>query len=203
VVLEAAGVARARLLLVTAPAAVVAGQIARLARGIRPGLEVIARAESAEEMASLHEEGVDIVVQPQFEAGLQITRQALLRLGLSVGRIHRYTDAVRRELYLPLRREDTPFDRLDLLRDAFNLADIVSFTVEPGSPLAGKSLAQSMVRTRTGAVVVGLLRHGQVIRTPPADFVLQAGDEVAVMGEHSERDAFSAPVAAPGRSEDL
>ncbi len=203
VVLEAAGVARARLLLVTAPAAVVAGQIARLARGIRPGLEVIARAESAEEMASLHEEGVDIVVQPQFEAGLQITRQALLRLGLSVGRIHRYTDAVRRELYLPLRREDTPFDRLDLLRDAFNLADIVSFTVEPGSPLAGKSLAQSMVRTRTGAVVVGLLRHGQVIRTPPADFVLQAGDEVAVMGEHSERDAFSALVAAPGRSEDL
>ncbi|MBE0617344.1 MAG: NAD-binding protein, partial [Proteobacteria bacterium] len=124
IVLEAAGTTRARLLLITAPAAIVARSIARLARHLRPGLPIVARAEGVAELADLRAEGVEMVVQPEFEAGLQMTRQALLRLGVSVDRIHQYTDAVRRELYAPLREEDAGFDRLDLFQEALHLLEL-------------------------------------------------------------------------------
>ncbi len=197
VVLEAAGTAQARLLLVTAPAAITARNIARLGRQIQPELAVVARAEGLEQMTALHGEGVEVVVQPEFEAGLQMTRQALLRLGVPRERIHRYTDAVRRESYAPLQEEDAGFDRLELFRDALHLLEMSWVPISPGSALAGRTLEESAARTRTGASVVGLLRNGVLHRAPGPGFRLLAGDEVAVIGEPEERASFEALTAAP------
>jgi CPA2 family monovalent cation:H+ antiporter-2 len=197
VVLAAAGVHEARLLLITAPGAIAAQSITRLARQLQPGLTVVARAEGVEQMTTLHEEGVEMVVQPEFEAGLQMTRQALLRLGVPVERIHQYTDTVRRTLYAPLRQEDGDFGRLDLFRDALHMPELTWTLVQPGSPLAGRTLAENAVRKRTGAYVVGVLRNGKLHRAPDGEFRLLEGDEVAVMGEPRERDAFQALATPP------
>jgi CPA2 family monovalent cation:H+ antiporter-2 len=200
IVLEAAGTARARLLLITAPAAIVARNIARVARHFRTGLPIVARAEGVDEMADLRAEGVEMVVQPEFEAGLQMTRQALLRLGVSVDRIHQYTDAVRRQLYAPLREQDADFDRIDLFRDALHLLDLTWAEVPPGSPLAGASLGESAIRTCTGTSVVAAVRDGALHRAPSAAFRLQVGDRLAVIGEPAERAALQrllAPLPAP------
>jgi len=197
VVLEAAGVADARLLLVTAPASIIACNIARLARQLQPGLAVVARAEGLEQMAALHGEGVEMVVQPEFEAGLQMTRQALLRLGVPRERIHRYTDAVRRESYAPLQEEDAGFDRLEMFREAMQLLELTWVSIRAGTALAGRTLGEGAVRTRTGASVVGVLRDGALHRAPGPGFRLQSGDEVAVIGEPDERAAFEALTAAP------
>ncbi|HSH70786.1 MAG TPA: cation:proton antiporter [Deferrisomatales bacterium] len=198
VVLEAAQVGSARLLLITVPSAVLAQNIARVARQIQPGIPMVARAEGIEQMSALRDEGVEMVVQPELEAGLQMTRQALLRLGVPLERIHRYTDAVRRELYAPLQQEDAQFDRLDLLRDALHLLELTWVPVAPGSPLAGCTLGECAVRSRTGASVVGLIRAGTLQSTPDAHTRLEPGDEVAVIGGSEERKAFAMLAASPG-----
>ena len=109
-VLEAAGLDRACVLLITTPSPVVGLAIARHALQLRPELHVVARAESEGLAEDLHELGVHEVVLPQMEAGLEVTRQALLHLHVPSQQIERFADEVRREFYLPLRTdtEDIP-----------------------------------------------------------------------------------------------
>jgi CPA2 family monovalent cation:H+ antiporter-2 len=102
-VLEAAGLNRACVLLITTPSPVVTLAIARHARQLRPELHIVARAESTELLDELHELGVHEVVLPQMEAGLEVTRQALLHLQVPDKQIERFADEVRREFYRPLR----------------------------------------------------------------------------------------------------
>ena len=50
----------------------------------------------------LRQIGVHGLVQPELEAGLEITGQALLAMGFADAEIGRETDRVREELYAPL-----------------------------------------------------------------------------------------------------
>jgi CPA2 family monovalent cation:H+ antiporter-2 len=104
-VLEAAGLERACVLLITTPSPVVTLAIARHARQLKPELHVVARAGTDELAAELREIGVHEVIQPQMEAGLEMTRQGLLHLDVPEQQIDRFTDEVRREFYDPLKKE--------------------------------------------------------------------------------------------------
>ena len=101
-VLEAAGLDRACMLLITTPSPVVTRAIVRHTRRLRPELHIVARAESTELLEELYELGVHEVVLPQMEAGLEVTRQALLHLAVPIQQIERFADEVRREFYAPL-----------------------------------------------------------------------------------------------------
>lgn len=103
VVLEAAGLDAARLLVITTPAPVVTLAIVRHARRVRPDLHIVARVESEGVLEELHALGVYEVVMPQMEAGLEITRQALLHLDVPTAQIDRFADEVRGESYAALR----------------------------------------------------------------------------------------------------
>jgi CPA2 family monovalent cation:H+ antiporter-2 len=105
-VLKAAGLDRACVLLITTPSPVVTRAIARHARQLRPDLHIVARAETVELMEELHKLGVHKVVLPQMEAGLEVTRQALLHLQVPDQQIERFADEVRREFYQPLREDE-------------------------------------------------------------------------------------------------
>jgi len=102
-VLEAAGLARARVLLIATPAPVVTRAIARHARQLNPDLHMVARVETEALARELRELGVHEVVLPQMEAGLEVMRQALLHLQVPDQQIERFADEVRGEFYRPLR----------------------------------------------------------------------------------------------------
>ena len=97
VVLAAAGLGAARLLIVTTPATETALAISRLARAQRPQLHIVARAESEACLNELVEIGVYEVVQPKREAGLEMTRQALIHLDVPAEEIARLMERARRE----------------------------------------------------------------------------------------------------------
>jgi monovalent cation:H+ antiporter-2, CPA2 family len=102
VVLEAAGIKDAKLLLITVPSMIISQAVSDIAHNINPKLHIVARAVSIEHMKHLHERGVYEVVQPEFEASLEITRQVLLHLNISNREIQKLTDMVRSEMYAPL-----------------------------------------------------------------------------------------------------
>ncbi len=53
----------------------------------------------------------------------------------------------------------------------------------PDSTLAGKSLAETGLRTQTGALVLSVTRGSDDIPTPGPQFRLAAGDVLAVVGQ--------------------
>jgi CPA2 family monovalent cation:H+ antiporter-2 len=102
IILEAANVGKAKLLLITTPVTIVSKTIVARTKKINPRINIIARAEGIEEIQILHDTGVTYVVQPEFEAGLEFARKALLHLNIPNNQIDQYTDEVRHELYRPL-----------------------------------------------------------------------------------------------------
>ena len=113
-VLEGAGVGRARLLLVTTPVLGTARSMVEHARQVNPSIDVVVRAEGSAAMAALHKMGVAEVVQPELEASLEMTRQALLHLRMPALDIIRLTDRLRLERYaLPPERHARRHDAED------------------------------------------------------------------------------------------
>ncbi len=56
-----------------------------------------------------------------------------------------------------------------------------------GSPLVGQTVGQADIRRRTGTIIVALMRQGgQNTITPHADTVLEAGDELIVLGTREQ-----------------
>ncbi len=105
IILDAAEAGKAKLLLITTPVTLISRVIVEHAKKLNPAIHIIARAEGIEEMQGLHDQGVALVVQPEFEASLEVARQALLHLDVPTDLIRQYTDEVREELYRPLYKD--------------------------------------------------------------------------------------------------
>lgn len=190
-VLEAAEVEHARLVLVTVPAVFTAQRVVDAVRMLNPALHIVARAAGMDQMRTLHEHGVYEVVQPEFEAGLEMTRQALLHLSLPISEIHLYTDQVRQELYAPLYDSHAEYHSLAQLQNVARLLDVEWFALPESSSLVGCTLEVCRVRGRTGASVVGVLRNGDFTPNPTPNYLFHAGDWVAVMGNGEQLAAFA------------
>lgn len=195
VVLEATRIEAASVVLVTTPDIITTGAIVDQVRHLSPGVHIVARAEGVEQMRALHEQGVYEVVQPEFEAGLEITRQALLHLNTPATDIQSFTDAVRQELYSPLYQAHHDYQALAHLQDASRLLQLIWVNITDESKLAGRTIQDLEIRSRTGVTIVGVMREGKLVPNPGPDHRFAAGDVAAVLGDFEQRAAFQALVA--------
>jgi CPA2 family monovalent cation:H+ antiporter-2 len=69
-----------------------------------------------------------------------------------------------------------------LLPGLLREADLETVTVAPRSPGAGKLVRELQLRSRTGASVIGIERHGGSIINPGPDEELQPGDQLLLLG---------------------
>lgn len=190
IVLEASYIGQARLLLVTTPAIVSTQSIVDLARKLNPNLNIVARAEGIDQMRTLHDKGVYMVVQPELEAGLEITRQALLHLQIPITDIQNYTDSVRTELYNPLYQSLSDYDAVSQLQGAKNLLNLNWSKVCPASRLKDRTIGELEVRKKTGVSIVGVIQAGQLYPNPTPDYRFSSGDLIAVIGKPPEIQDF-------------
>lgn len=183
IILEATRLDHARLLLITLPNIVTTQIVVDHARTIQPDLHIVARVESIELAQILHEKGVYEVVQPEFEAGLEIVRQALLHLKVPATEIRNFTDGIRHELYAPIIEINPSYRTINKLKDASaKLMELTWIDVPQEASAIGKSLMELRINRQTGALVVGILREGELQSNPSADSILQTGDILAVLG---------------------
>ncbi len=200
VVLEAADIAHARLLLITAPAIVTTQAIVDQVRQLHPTLHMVARAEGVEHMHMLYDRGVYEIVQPEFEAGLEMTRQALVHLQIPTTEIQRFTNAMHQELYAPLYQADTADRVIAQLHHAPRLLDLTWVALPLESPLIGRTIREIGIRRQTGATVVGIMRDGTLHLNPEIDYRFAGGDLAAVIGQPSQLATFQA-LAVPTDTE--
>jgi len=197
VLLEAAQIEHARMLLITVPATIIVERIVQEAHKINPGLNIVARAEGIEQMKSLHAQGVYEVVQPEFEAGLEITRQALLHLNIPAVEIRKITDTIRREQYAPLYEIHSDYQAVSQLQNANLLLDITWVPLTPDSPLVGKTIKELGIRKKTGVSIVAVLNNGTLIPNPEVDYQFTERDILALMGTQHQLENFNKTIDIP------
>lgn len=187
IVLKTAKVSDARLFLVTLPAIASARQAIQKVRTIAPDLHIIARVDDTDHFNALRQLGIYEIIQPEFEAGLEIVRQALLHLEIPASEIHHFTDEIRRELYSPLAEDHHNYQAIAKLRLAANrLMELNWINLPQHSPVVNKSIKELQIRQLTGASIVGILRMGKIVANPGADSQFQTDDIIAVLGERHQ-----------------
>lgn len=189
-VLEAANISQAKLLLITTPSIIVAETLVRKAHRLQPNLNIVARAMGVEQMAQLYKKGVQTVILPELEAGLEIARQALLYLEIQTTSIQRYTDMVRHQMYAPIYNTFSDYRIVTLFENAKNLLEMTWTTIPQESLIIGKSIKEIDVRRLTGASIVGIIHEEEFTSNPAADYYFCAGDMVALIGNQEARRAF-------------
>ncbi len=73
-------------------------------------------------------------------------------------------------------------ERLDGLRQQVEGLAIDWLPIRAGSPYAGRTIADTQARSRTGVSIVAVLRDGTAVPAPAPDFRLREGDTLVVVG---------------------
>ncbi len=189
--MEIARLEKAGLLLITIPSVVTALSIVQHALRLKPDIHIVARTEGEEEALLLYENGVYMAVLPEMEAGLEISRQALIHMQVPAAIVQQYTDSVRQKLYAPVLNGNDDYQLLSRFDNLKNMLEISWVTLDEKSPLIGRSIKEAAIRTRTGASIVGIINGKDFISNPDIEYRFNEGDLIAVVGNLKERGAFS------------
>ena len=190
VVLEAAEAASARLLIITTPEIVITQTIVERARKVNSEIQVVARAPGVEFLEEFKKLNISEVVIPEFEAGLEMARKALVHLHIPAAKIQHYTESLRQDLFASLFSENEEDEILEQLQWAEHQFDMQWMMIKPGSVLVGKTIGECEIRTITASSVVGVIRDDVLEPNPDANFRFQATDRAAIIGTDSSRETF-------------
>ncbi len=191
-VLEAAGVARARLLLITVADPDSIRMIVRRARGLNPRVDIIARAQLREQLEELRRLDIHQVVQPHFEAGLEMVRQVLAHYRFAPADILRFSDAIHEEVYGPFHATSPASEGMRSLADLRRAelgVEIEWVSVPQTSGLAGRTIGEVGFRRRTGASIVAIRRDDGMEPNPGPERRFRGGDLLGVLGTAGQRAA--------------
>lgn len=191
-VLAGAQIATANVVAVTVPDSATQRLIVQNVNDLYPHVPIITRAYRVEDLPYLYGDGASNVILPSFEGGLEILRQTLLRLGVSVEAIQSYSDMVHRERYAPWQQVEDDTQLLRCLRSATGGLSVQWYELPPDFRFSGQSIGTLHIRRRTGASIVAIVRDTQVLVNPEADTILYAGDRLAVLGNDEQRQRFLA-----------
>ena len=190
VVLEAAEATSARLLIITTPEIVITQTIVERARKVNSEIQVVARAPGVEFLEEFKKLNISEVVIPEFEAGLEMARKALVHLHIPAAKIQHYTESLRQDLFASLFSENEEDEILEQLQWAEHQFDMQWMLIKPGSVLVGKTIGESEIRTITASSVVGVIRDDVLEPNPDANFRFQANDRAAIIGTDSSRETI-------------
>lgn len=199
-VLKALGIERARVLVIAINDFTAAQRIASLAKELSPQLRIIARTTYTGEVQDLRIAGVHEVVPQEMEATVEIMVRVLRRFLVPDDEIGRHISLIRGSIGI---NKAAPIAKLDPARIADYLPGlgVAMHRVAAGSPAAGRSVGQLMLRKSTGCTLIAVRRGPSNLPAVELDSVLLADDVVVVLGpEHRLADAaaaFRLPVANP------
>ncbi len=194
-ILRALGAERARMLVVAISDPAATRRMVRVGRALNARIHIIARTRYVTEIPELSRLGADVVIPEEFETSIEIFARVLAHYNVPRSDIDRLVDQIRSSHYEALRGGDGA-GRMTLGA----VTGIPQMAVErlrlaAGSPLVGKTLAATGLRTQTGALVLAVGRGADEIATPGPHFRLAADDVLVVVGQPPQLRAAARLVA--------
>lgn len=190
-VLEKANLTQAKAMAIALPDPMATRLTLKRALSLAPDLDITVRAHVNEEIDSLYQLGAQEVVQPEFEASLEMGAHMLLKLGDSTYAVQQVVNRYRRGRYRDILPERSEYWGAADLEVAIEGLQHHWYSLHSDSPLVGMTLAQTNARRLTGATVMAIERNKQLYRYPTGEFTLTSGDRLLVVGNSQEHVAFT------------
>lgn len=180
-VLTAAGVMRARALVITFHDSHAALRVLEQVHTLRPGLPVVVRTLDDTHIDQLKAAGASEVVAEVMEGSLMLASHALMLLGVPVRRVLRRVQATRESRYHVLRgvfRGESQEEGESSDRSHPRLHSVL---VVQGAPCIGRTLGELALAT-LGIEVTAIRRRGVKSLSPAAETTIEQGDVVVLFG---------------------
>lgn len=181
-VLSHARIEQARIMVIAISDAASSRRIAAQARQVNPGIHIIVRTRYIAEVEPLYKLGVNEVIPEEFETSVEILARVLKNFLVPQDDIERCVDEVRRDGYEMLRSMSRRHSHAVGISGYLAGMEIGTFRVKKGSILAGRSLREGIIRSRSGASVLVIKRGDEMIPNPDPLWELQPGDIVLSLG---------------------
>jgi len=192
-VLDKAGVKTAQGMAIALPDPMSTRLCLKRSLELSPELDVVVRAHQDKDIELLYQLGAREVVQPEFEASLELSSHLLTGLGVPLPVIQRDVQQIRNSHYLDLRSQRPSYQ---ISRDLQQAAQDLSsrwYPLPAGSPLVGMTLEETNLRRLTGVSLMAIQRTGgEEVDYPDAKTLLQDSDRLLIVGEPDELAAFDA-----------
>jgi len=185
-ILRALGIDRARLFVIAISDPSATRSMVRVARGMNPKLHIIARTRYVVEIPELTRLGANVVIPEEFETSIEIFARVLAHYNVPRDEIDRLVAEIRASHYEALRPGAKPRITLSGMLGAMPQMHVERIPLAPTAPAVGKTLAETGLRSRTGALVLSVRRGESDIATPDATFRLAAGDVLVVVGQRQQ-----------------
>jgi CPA2 family monovalent cation:H+ antiporter-2 len=179
-ILRALGVERARMLVAAISDPAATRRMVRIARGLNPGLHIIARTRYVVEIPELVRLGANDVIPEEFETSIEIFARVVSHYGATRADVDRLVNQIRASHYEALRGGIYP--TLGAVTGVPQMA-MERIRLAPDSAMVGKTIAQTGLRTKTGALIISIRRGADDIATPDPKFRLAADDVLVVVGQ--------------------
>lgn len=157
VLLEKAGISRAKVLFAAADSDVDNVYVTLAAKVVNPNIFIVARASHKETESKLKKAGAGKVISPYFIAGSRMASMAVSPVSVEF---------------------------LDIAMGSENVEMWVrEFKIGDGSPLAGKTLGEANVRKATGTMILSIKKaSGGFELTPKSSSLIEKGDILVALG---------------------
>lgn len=184
-VLLRAGLRRANCIVVTVPDPLATLEIVKVAREYNPGIIVIARAHRPEDIEIFRAAGANAVVQPEFEASIELTRLTLVSLKRSAEEVRKALTDIYRQRYM-LFRPDIHEENLANLMSWDGKEFHGSWFSVVSEESEKQELSVGEIRRVTGCLVLAIRRGEAITPSPTAAEGLFVRDQFYAVGTPDE-----------------
>ncbi|MDJ0675922.1 MAG: cation:proton antiporter [Calothrix sp. MO_167.B42] len=189
-VLEKTHLHKARALAIALPDPASTRLLLKRALELVPEMDIVARSHQNTEIDILTQLGAKEVVQPEFEAALEMGAHVLAALDTSLPNIHSVIDAMRRDRYQNLRLEwRNRRPQVEISNAAPELKQ-KWVTLDANSPIVGMTLATADIRNLTGVTIMAIQQNNDVLYYPTPETMLHSQDCLLAVGKTEELAAF-------------
>lgn len=185
-ILELAGVRRASVAVFGFADAAAVERGIRFARSMNRTLHIIVRTRLVSEIEALYGAGADEVVAEEFETSIEIFTRVLQRLHVPRNVIEAETRVLRGDSYEIFRAPHAGKRISESVLDLLTAGATEIFLVRENGSLPGRTLIELGLREKTGTSVIAVARGQQAFPSPDPSFVLQAGDQMILIGGHAQ-----------------
>ncbi|NJO46985.1 MAG: sodium:calcium exchanger [Oscillatoriales cyanobacterium RM2_1_1] len=183
-VLETAGVDRAKAMAIALPDPMTTRLCLKRALEFSPELDVTVMAYRDKDIELLYQLGAKEVVQPQFEASLELSTHVLLKMGLPLLQVQQQVQQIRSSHYLDLRPEQPSEVIAREVKAAAQDLNSKWYTLPKDSPLIGMTIEETNLRHLSGASLMAIRRStDEEIDYPDGLVCLELGDRLLLVGE--------------------
>ncbi|WP_017300360.1 cation:proton antiporter [Nodosilinea nodulosa] len=189
--LEKARLPQAKAMAIALPDPMATRLTLNRALSLAPELDITVRAHNDAEIDTLYQLGAQEVVQPEFEASLEMGAHLLLNLGDSTFEVQQVVNRYRTRRYRDILPERSEYWGAIDLEAAIEGLLRRWYELPPDSPLAGATLAETDIRRRSGATVMAIERQKHLHRHPTGEMAMAGGDRLLVVGSPEAHSAFA------------